>query len=219
MLDHGVATTQVRAAPTTVTLGLATVAWVVAVRQMTGMDMGVGTDLGSFGFFAGTWVVMMVAMMLPGAAPVIAQQTSRRAPLFVATYLGVWSLVGVVVYAAYRPHGSVAAGAVVIAAGVYELTPLKRYFRRRCRECAGSEFDYGLCCIGATVGLMAMLIALGVMSITWMVVIAVVVTAQKLLPAKAAVDVPLALAIAGLGIWILAAPGSVPGLIPSMTAM
>ena len=61
-----------------------------------------------------------------------------------------------------------------------------------------------------------MLVALGVMSVIWMSVIAVLVLAQKLLPAKAAVDVPLALAIVGLGIWIVLAPSSVPGLVPPM---
>ena len=63
---------------------------------------------------------------------------------------------------------------------------------------------------------MLMLVVLGVMSVIWMAVITVVVLAQKLLPAKAAVDVPLALAIVGLGIWIAVAPASVPGLIPTM---
>ncbi|TMC98272.1 MAG: hypothetical protein E6J05_09200 [Chloroflexi bacterium] len=61
-----------------------------------------------------------------------------------------------------------------------------------------------------------MLVALSVMSATWMSVIAVLVIAQKLLPAKAAVDVPLALAIVGLGILIVIAPSSVPGLTPTM---
>ena len=59
-----------------------------------------------------------------------------------------------------------------------------------------------------------MLVALSVMSVTWMSVIAVLVLAQKLLPAKAAIDVPLALAIAGLGILIVIAPSLVPGLMP-----
>ena len=49
-------------------------------------------------------------------------------PLFVASYLAVWAVAGVAVYALYRPHAPVAAGAVVIAAGVYELTPLKQHF-------------------------------------------------------------------------------------------
>ena len=119
-------------------------------------------------------------------------------------------------YALYRPHGSVAAGAVVIAAGVYELTPLKQHFRRRCRESVRSGFGFGLCCVGSSIGLMLMLVALGVMSVTWMAVIAVLVLAQKLLPAKAAIDVPLALAIVGLGILIVIAPSSVPGLTPPM---
>ncbi len=63
---------------------------------------------------------------------------------------------------------------------------------------------------------MGMLVALGAMSITWMAVIAVLVLAQKLLPAKAAIDMPLALAITGLGIWIIVAPSAVPGLTPPM---
>ena len=109
-----------------------------------------------------------------------------------------------------------AAGAVTVAAGLYELTPLKRHFRRRCRDNVRSGFGFGLCCAGSSVGLMVMLVALGVMSVTWMFVIAVLVLAQKLLPAKAAVDVPLALAIIGLGIWIILAPASVPGFVPPM---
>jgi predicted metal-binding membrane protein len=63
---------------------------------------------------------------------------------------------------------------------------------------------------------MLMLLALGVMSVTWMSVIAVVILAQKLVPARAAIDVPLALAIVGLGIWIALTPSSVPGLMPLM---
>ena len=86
--------------------------------------------------------------------------------------------------ALYRPHGTVAAGAVVIAAGVYELTPLKQHFRRRCRESVRSGFQFGLCCVGSSIGLMLMLVALSVMSITWMAVITVLIVAQKLLPAK-----------------------------------
>jgi predicted metal-binding membrane protein len=48
-----------------------------------------------------------------------------------------------------------------------------------------------------------MLVALGVMSVTWMAVVAALVLAQKLLPPRAAIDVPVALAIVGLGILIL----------------
>jgi predicted metal-binding membrane protein len=215
------ADTAATATALTATLGLATAAWVVAVRQMNGMDMGVATELGSFAFFVALWVTMMAAMMLPGAAPAVLRRARasgrvRAVPLFVGSYLAVWALVGVAVYAVYRPHGTFAAGAVAIAAGVYELTPLKRHFRRRCRETIGSGFEFGLCCVGSSIGLMLMLVALGVMSITWMSVIAVLIVAQKLLPAKAAIDVPLALAIVGLGILVVLAPSSVPGLTPSM---
>jgi predicted metal-binding membrane protein len=215
------ATTRVGTAAFTATLGLAAASWVVAVWQMNGMDMGAATELGSFGFFAALWVSMMTAMMLPSAAPAVVRhvRAGRRvlagAP-FVCSYLAVWALVGAAVYAVYRPHGAVAAAAVVIAAGAYELTPLKRHFRRRCRESVRSGFEFGLCCVGSSIGLMLMLVVLGVMSVVWMAVITVVVFAQKLLPARAAVDVPLALAIVGLGIWIAIAPASVPGLIPTM---
>jgi predicted metal-binding membrane protein len=63
---------------------------------------------------------------------------------------------------------------------------------------------------------MLMLVALSVMSVGWMSVIAVLVLAQKLLPAKAAVDLPLALAIVGLGLLIIIAPSLVPGLTAPM---
>jgi predicted metal-binding membrane protein len=205
----------------TATLGLAAACWVIAVQQMNGMDMGARTQLGSFGFFVAVWVSMMAAMMLPGAAPAVLRRARasgrvRAVPLFVGSYLAVWTVVGVAVYAFYRPHGSFAAGAVAIAAGVYEFTPLKQHFRRRCRESVRSGFEFGLYCVGSSIGLMLLLVAVSVMSVAWMCVIAVVVLAQKLLPAKAAIDVPLALAIVGLGVLIVIAPSSVPGLTPPM---
>jgi predicted metal-binding membrane protein len=212
---------QIRAAALTATLGLAAASWAVAVWQMNGMDMGVATRLGSFAFFVSFWAAMMAAMMLPGSTPALLRRAHvsgrvRAVPLFVVSYLVVWTLVGVVVYAMYRPHGSLVAGAVAIAAGVYELTPLKQHFRRRCRESECSGFTFGLYCVGSSIGLMLMLVALGVMSVAWMLVIAFIVLAQKLLPAKIAIDVPLALAIVGLGVLIIISPSSVPGLTPPM---
>jgi len=102
------------------------------------MDMGVATDLGSFAFFVAVWVPMMAAMMLPGAVPAVSRfvRSNGRAlaaPLFAGSYLAVWTVVGVAVYALYRPHGSFVAGVLTIAAGFYELTPLKRGCRWRCR--------------------------------------------------------------------------------------
>jgi hypothetical protein len=111
--------------------------------------------------------------------------------------------VGVAVYALYRPHGSFAAGAVAIAAGAHELTPLKRHFRRRCRESVRSGFEFGLHCVCSSIGLIVMLVALGVMSVSWMSVVAVLVLGQKLLAPRASFDVPLAPAIIGLGVLIV----------------
>lgn len=166
------------------------------------------------------WAVMMTAMMLPGAAPAVVRRAQAggvgAAGLFAASYLAVWAAVGAGVYAAYRPHGTAAVGLVAIAAGIYEFTPLKRSCRRRCRDSAGSGLGYGLYCAGSTAGLMTMLVALGIMSLPWMAVITVVVLAQKLLPAVAAIDVPLALAIIGLGVLVILAPSSVPWLTPPM---
>ena len=203
------------------TVGVAAVSWVVAIHEMNGMNMGVQSGLGSFGFFLALWVWMMAAMMLPGALPAVVRDTLvskqiRSVPLFVVSYLAVWAIVGVAVYELYRPHSTVAAGAVTIAAGIYELTPPKRHFRRRCRETVSSGLGFGFFCVGSSIGLMAVLVALGVMSIIWMIAVAVLIVAQKLLPAKSAIDVPLALMIIGFGILIVIAPSSVPGLIPPM---
>ena len=208
------------AAALAATLGLAAVCWVVSVWQMNGMNMGTATPLGSFGFFIAMWAAMMAAMMLPGAAPAVARRAQaggvRAVPLFVGSYLAVWALAGVLVYVVDRPHGTLVAGVVTIAAGIYEFTPVKQHYRRRCREATSSGLGFGLCCAGSTLGLMAVLVALGFMSVPWMVVITVIVLAQKLLPPIAAVDALLALAITGLGIWIVVSPASVPGFAPPM---
>ena len=212
----------VTAAALTATLGLAAACWVIAVWQMSGMDMGPATRLGSLPFFMSVWVVVvMAAMMLPGAAPSVMRRARasgrvRAALLFAGSYLAVWARAGVVVYAVYRPHGTLAAGAVTVAAGVYEVTPVKRQCRRRCQEGACSGLEFGLYCVGSSIGLMLMFLALGVMSTAWMAAIAVLVLAQKLLPPRAAIDAPLALAITGLGILIVMAPSTVPGLMPPM---
>jgi predicted metal-binding membrane protein len=192
-------------APLFSTLGLAAVCWAVAVRQMSGMDMGTETELGSLAFFTAAWVPMMAAMMLPGALPAVSRLRGSvlAAPFFAASYLAVWALVGLVVYALYEPHGTAVAGALTIAAGLYELTPLKRECRRRCLASQRSGFHFGLYCVGSSIGLMVMLVALGVMSIAWMAVVAVVIFGQKLLPPRTAIDIPLALAIVGVGLVIL----------------
>src|SRR5512144_1902040 len=123
-----------------VVLAVAGVAWAAMVRQshsmagMAGMDMG----LGPIESFAATWVVMMAAMMLPSALPVVlefARTAERRRQWPVATavlavtYLGVWLIFGVVCYALYTaarmpwPNQAVVAGVALALAGVYSVTP------------------------------------------------------------------------------------------------
>jgi predicted metal-binding membrane protein len=193
--------TSTRTAQLIVLLGLAEACWIVLLRQMSGMDMGTATELGSLGFFVAAWVPMMAAMMLPGAVPAAARLRGALAvPVFAGSYLLVWTAVGLAVYAVYRPHGAAVAGALTIVAGLYELTPLKRHCRRRCRESVRSGFEFGVYCVGSSIGLMAVLLALGAMSLTWMALVAVLVLVQKLLPPRVAVDVPVALAIIVLGV-------------------
>ena len=206
------------------TLGLAAGAWIITLRQLHGMDMGVATQLGRFAFFVAMWAVMMAAMMLPGLAPAVLTRARTNGAVravvpFVASYLVVWTLVGALIYALYRPHGTSAAGLIVMAAGLYELTRLKQHCRACCRARTRSGFTFGFYCVGSSIGLMVMLVALGAMSLTWMLVIAALVLLQKLLPAKPAIDVPVALAIIALGVLIIAAPALVPGLMPSMGMM
>jgi hypothetical protein len=71
------------------TLGLAAACWVIAVREMSGMGMGVATRPGSFGFFAAVSVVMMAAMMLPGAAPAVVRRAQASGVRGVAVALAV----------------------------------------------------------------------------------------------------------------------------------
>ncbi len=170
--------------------------------------MGTETTLGSFPFFIGVWASMMAAMMLPGALPAVldftrASRQAIAAPIFAASYLAVWTVVGLAVYAVYQPHGAWVAGLLTIAAGVYELTPLKRSCRRRCRESVRSGFQFGAYCVGSSVGLMVVLVALGVMSLPWMAVIAALVLVQKLVPPRRLVDVPVALGLVALGVVLL----------------
>ena len=120
------------------------------------------------------------------------------------------------------------AGAVVAAAGLYELTPLKSACLRHCRSpllvrgrrVAGGPFGalrmgavHGSYCVGCCWGLMLVLFTLGVMSLTWMAVVAALVFVQKVLPGGEATTRLFAVGFVAAGIWIAASPGSVPGLV------
>ena len=185
-------------------LALPAAAWLISIAQMRGMSMGAATDLGSLGHFMGTWVPMMAAMMLPGTTIVLRRHhDTRKAPGFLLSYLGMWTAIGLVAYAVYRPHGNTATGAALLAAGLYELTPLKRRCRERCAQGTRTGTTYGVACLGSSIGIMAILFALDPMSIPLMAAATVVVTGQKLFPAAWPVEITLAFTAAACGIWIL----------------
>jgi predicted metal-binding membrane protein len=226
MIDHTVVTRRRTGA---LLLAAAGVAWVVTVERMSGMDEGPGTDLGGLGWYLGIWVTMTAAMMLPSLLPHVARLVP--ALRFAAGYLAVWTVYGVVAYAVFRlvtafdtgwvawdEGGPYAAGGLIFAVGIYELMPLKQRSLRRCRAAHRSEsafrngLTHGLDCVGCSGGLMLVLFAVGVMSLFWMAIVAAAIFAEKVLPRGPALSRLVALALVILGIWVAAAPGSIPGL-------
>ena len=233
-------------------LGAALVTWILTYDSMRGMDAGPGTDLGGLGWFTGIWVTMMAAMMLPSAAPMMLLfhrvsserakrgQTSVPVWLFCLSYLAVWTLYGLAAYGLFRlivhfdfgfldwdRAGPYVAGGAIVAAGLYELTPLKSVCLRHCRTplhfvlghwregrlgAVRMGAEHGAYCVGCCWGLMIVLFALGVMSLTWMVLVAVLILAQKVLPRGERLTRVFAAVFIAAGIWVAAAPGSVPGL-------
>jgi predicted metal-binding membrane protein len=219
---------------TALLFGAAAVAWVVTAERMRGMDAGPRTDLGDLGWYLGVWVTMAAAMMLPSLAPSVVR-VARGLPtaVFVAGYLAVWVGYGLVAYGLFRlvtsldigwlawdRAGPYVAGGVIVAAGLYEVTPLKGARLRRCRARAHSTGEgalragvaNGLDCVCCCLGLMAVLFALGVMSVLWMAVVAAVIFAEKVLPHGLGVARAVAVGLVALGLWVAASPGSVPGL-------
>jgi predicted metal-binding membrane protein len=234
-------------------LGGALVGWIVTADRMQGMEAGPGMDLGGLGWYVGIWLTMMSAMMLPSAAPMVIvfsrmaharAETTRGASAataaFVGGYFAVWTLYGLVAYAVFRAlraldlgllswdsQGPIVAGAAIVGAGLYQLTPLQRACLRHCRSplhflmhswrpgpvgafrLGGVHGGY---CVGCCAGLMLVLFALGVMSVLWMAVIAAIVFAEKVLPFGRRGRIALAAGLVAAGIWVAAAPGGVPGL-------
>ncbi len=222
---------------TLVFLGAATAAWAVTVERMRGMDAGPGTDLGGLGWFLGVWAAMMAAMMLPSAVPaaVAVTRASRALPtaLFGVGYLAVWTAFGVVAYMLFRGvmsfdlgrfawdrDGPYAAGAVIVLAGIYELTPLKEQLLRSCRSphdprergVFRAGVANGLYCVGCCLGLMAVLFALGVMSVFWMVVIAAVIFVEKVFPSGPRLTTAVGVGLIALGLWVALSPSTLPML-------
>jgi predicted metal-binding membrane protein len=221
-------------------LATAGLAWWFTVQRMGGMDAAPGTALGTLGWFTGSWVVMMAAMMLPSLAPTLsayaaADREAVRRLLFVAGYLVVWAAAGVVAYGgfevgksllgqqlAWHRAGRWVSGGVLAAAVAYQFTPAKRACLTRCRgeltEAPGRGAIHmgvrsGGWCLGCSWALMAALFALGVMSVTWMIVIAALVALEKTGPWRSSARLTTATVLALLALGIFISPGHVPGLV------
>jgi predicted metal-binding membrane protein len=138
-------------------------------------------------------MVWMPLLMLPSAL------WYRRAPTFAAAYLAVWLVLALA--ALQVPWMSVGASAAVLG-GLYELTPLKRYFLERCRATHGLR--HGLDCVGSSAGLMVAFFGLGLMSVWWMAAVAAVVFAQKVAPFGTRLVLPAGLALVALGLTVIA---------------
>ncbi|MFZ0090406.1 MAG: DUF2182 domain-containing protein [Solirubrobacteraceae bacterium] len=226
-------------------IATAGVAWWWTAKRMSGMDAGPGTALGTLGWFTGSWVVMMAAMMLPSFAPTLGAYvtlTRRRGRwlLFACGYLLVWTVAGVAAYGTFELGKSLLAGelawhrggrwlaaGVIMAAAAYQFMPPKRACLTRCRGQLGDRHGLrqswpaalamgarsGGWCIGCSWALMAALFALGVMSLTWMALIAALVALEKTSPWPLAARIATTTVLAVVAVGVLAAPHQVPGLI------
>jgi predicted metal-binding membrane protein len=196
----------------------------------------------------------MAAMMFPSIAPMVVmyariQQGKRERgdvvqaganALFVGGYVLTWTLAGLAGYAiletgrgleidalSWDRAGPYVAGGVIVAAAVYQLTPLKDACLRRCRNplmflltawrpgrLGGLRMgvEHGGWCVGCCWALMAALFALGVMSVGWMAFIAALIATEKLLPWKAVANRGIAVLLLALGLAVAFAPEDVPGL-------
>lgn len=231
----------------TLTIAASAAAWVAFAVWMGNMP-GVGADL-SAAAFAGSWTLMMAAMMLPSMTPVVSLYDRMRAGhalsrvatgAFVAGYLALWSAAGLAAYGAVKAADALAggtfgwhdagrpvAGAVILLAAVYQLTPLKERCLRHCRSPLGFLLGHwragragalrmgvvhGTWCLGCCWALMATLFAVGLMSLGWMAFVAALIAVERLAPGGDRTRYAVAAALAVLGLALLAAPDAVPGL-------
>jgi len=167
------------------------------------------------------WAIMMVAMMLPSATPMIllyAGVASRQGAaaalpptfVFAGAYVAVWTVFSAIATAAQwglseaglvggamRLHDQALGGALLIGAGLFQLTPLKRICLEHCRGpiafltahwrpgfrgAVGMGLYHGAYCVGCCWFIMALLFVGGVMNLIWVVAIAAFVLAEKVLP-------------------------------------
>jgi predicted metal-binding membrane protein len=169
------------------------------------------------------------------------QRGWSRPLVFTAAYLLVWGAAGLVAYSlfylgrsalggalAWHAGGRWFAGAVLAVAAVYELTPLKDVCLGKCRSPLGFLLGawrdgnrgalemgskHAAWCLGCCWALMAGLFALGVMSITWMALIAALITVEKTIPWRRAATWGTAAVLITLAITVVAIPNDVPGLV------
>ena len=234
-------------------LALAVVAWLVANDRMGGMEATPGMGLGGLGFYLTVWVVMMAAMMFPSVAPTVLMYERLRAGhrargkgaatdatvLFVFGYLCVWTAAGLAAYGlielarsigpaflAWNAAGRYVTGGVIVAAAIYQVTPLKQaclvkcrspmmFLAERWRHGRVGALDlgarHGAWCFGCCWALMAALFAVGVMSLGWMALIAAFIAGEKLLPRPAAPRRTVAILLLLLGLGLAFFPAEVPG--------
>lgn len=200
---------------------------------------------GHFAMMLAMWAVMMLGMMLPAAAPMILffatfsrrsrEQGHRVAPVgaFVAGYVAVWSAFALAATtlqwaleraALLSPHmasvSPVLGGALLIAAGVYQWTPLKRsclgfcrspvaFVMGRWRPGTGGALrmglEHGAFCVGCCWVLMGLLFVGGVMNLLWVAAIALAVLAEKLAPKGGWIARATGVALVLGGAWVVAA--------------
>ncbi len=201
----------------------------------------------TFGFVAlalaaGMWLVMMVAMMLPAVTPWILlfdgfgssqKATQRRrldTALFVAGYFAVWgafSLTAALIQLQLPVHAgwaelrlAPAAGAfVLIAAGAYQLSPLKSACLSHCRSPLGfllarwrdgpvAAFElgsrHGVHCLGCCWALMAVSFAVGVMNLLWMGGLTLLLCLEKLAPRGRRLSRLFGVSLVAWGVWRIA---------------
>jgi predicted metal-binding membrane protein len=217
------------------------VVWMALTDEMAGMDMVMTPTFVDGLAFVAAWAVMMAAMMLPSALPMIGlyaatQRTEpaavrRSAPvaLFTLVYLGLWAMTGVPMYVANVAFSTIASearaygvAAVLVVAGVFQLSPLKQVCLRRCRSPIGFllghwragwrgsltlGWSHAMYCLGCCWALMIVLVAAGAMGLLWVLLVAAVVAAEKVLPGGEWIARATGIALLVLGVAVAARPG------------
>lgn len=226
-----------------VLIGLAVAGWVWSVHvaeQMTGGGMDHMAGPMSLGAFVVAWVAMMAAMMLPAVLPVVqlyaraaARGTVAPVPFFASGYLALWTVLALPAYLAWRPlsmataDGSTwvgrVAGATLLAAALWQLSPLKSVCLRHCRSPLGFFMRYGervrrpsgalrmgvlhgAYCVGCCWALFAVLVASATMSLLWLVVFTALIVVEKNYKHGERVALAAAPVLAALGVALLIFP-------------